>query len=161
MSRSPFLTAGSMHTETLVLGLGNPLLQDDRVGIRAVELLREQQVPVPTEVLFTVGFEVVAKVMDRERVIIVDASTTGKAPGTIAEVSVEDIFASHTLRNSHAMTLGTTLQTGYTLFPDRMPKDIKILLIEADDIDHFSDQCTPDVDRAVHEVVGRIRGFLA
>jgi hydrogenase maturation protease len=150
-----------MHTETLVLGLGNPLLQDDRVGIRAVELLREQQVPVPTEVLFTVGFEVVDKVMGRKRVIIVDASTTGNVPGTITEVSVDDIFATHTLRNSHAMTLGTTLQTGYTLFPDRMPKDIKIMLIEADDIDHFSDQCTPDVEQAVHDVVRRIIGYIA
>ncbi|MBT8764438.1 hydrogenase maturation protease [Desulfohalobiaceae bacterium Ax17] len=150
-----------MKNKNLVLGIGNPLLTDDRAGIEVVEEIVREGLPVDTEILYTVGFEVIDKVLGYESVIVVDASKLGHSPGTIVQASLDDIFNTHALVNSHAITLGTTLKTGYILFPDEMPSNLRIILIEVDDIDHFSDQCTPKVKSSVHKVVKIIKDHFA
>jgi Ni,Fe-hydrogenase maturation factor len=67
----------------------------------------------------------------------------------ILEVSVDDIFSTHALVNSHAITLGTTLKTGLLCFPDEMPADIRIILIEVKEIKEFTQQMSPEVEAAV------------
>jgi len=144
----------------LVLGLGNPLLCDDRAGLEVVEEIKRVCPDIDVEVLYTVGFEVLDKVMGYKSVIVVDAARLGNPPGTIIQATLEDIFNTHSLVNSHAITLGTTLKTGYMLFPDEMPSDLKIILIEAEDISHFSDKCTPKVKSSVHKVVNIIKDYF-
>jgi hydrogenase maturation protease len=42
-----------------------------------------------------------------------------------------------------------------------MPADIRILLIEVKEIKEFTPQMSPEVERAVGEVVERIKGLVA
>ena len=149
-----------MKKTCLVVGIGNPLLRDDRVGIQVVETLISQKVPVETVVLYTVGFELIDKILGYEKVIIVDAAKFGKVSGTILEVKLEDIFTTHALINSHAITLGTTLKTGYLIFPEEMPKELKIILIEAEDMTNFGKECSPAVSQAIEKVVEKIKKDL-
>lgn len=150
-----------MKTKCVVIGIGNPYLQDDRAGVVVVEQLEKENLPCQTEVVYTVGFEVMDKVRGFERAIIVDACKLGNEPGSILEVTVDDIFTTHALVNSHAITLGTTLKTGYICFPEEMPADIRILLIEVKEIKEFTQQMSPEVEQAVVEVVERIKGLVA
>jgi len=150
-----------MKTKCVVIGIGNPYLQDDRAGVVVVERLEQEHLPCQTEVVYTVGFEVMDKVRGFERAIIVDACKLGNVPGSILDVTVDDIFTTHALINSHAITLGTTLKTGYICFPEDMPADIRILLIEVKNITEFTQQMSPEVDAAVDEVVERIKGLVA
>ena len=85
----------------------------------------------------------------------------GNEPGSILEVSMDDIFTTHALVNSHAITLGTTLKTGYICFPEEMPVDLRIILIEVKEIKEFTRQMSPEVEQAVVEVVERIKGHIA
>ncbi len=149
-----------MKKTCLVVGIGNPLLRDDRVGIQVVETLNNQQVPVETTILYTVGFELIDKILGYEKVIIIDAAKFGKLPGTILELRLEDIFTTHALINSHAITLGTTLKTGYLIFPEEMPKELKIILVEAEDTTHFGKECSPSVKQAIEKVVEKIKEDL-
>ncbi|MBM9537737.1 hydrogenase maturation protease [Desulfobulbus alkaliphilus] len=149
-----------MKTKCVVIGIGNPYLQDDRAGVVVVERLEHEHLPCQTEVVYTVGFEVMDKIRGFERAIIVDACKLGNVPGTIIEVTVDDIFTTHALVNSHAITLGTTLKTGYICFPEDMPTDIQILLIEVKDITEFTQQMSPEVEAAVGKVVERIKGLI-
>lgn len=149
-----------MKTKCVVIGIGNPYLQDDRAGVVVVEQLERDNLPCQTEVVYTVGFEVMDKVRGFERAIIVDACKLGNEPGSILEVTVDDIFTTHALVNSHAITLGTTLKTGYVCFPEEMPEDIRIILIEVKDIKEFTQQMSPEVEQAVAEVVERIRNLV-
>jgi hydrogenase maturation protease len=150
-----------MKTKCVVIGIGNPYLQDDRAGVVVVEQLEQDNLPCQTEVVYTVGFEVMDKVRGFERAIIVDACKLGNEPGSILEVTVDDIFTTHALVNSHAITLGTTLKTGYVCFPEEMPEDIRIILIEVKDIKEFTQQMSPEVEQATTEVVERIKRLIA
>jgi hydrogenase maturation protease len=150
-----------MDNKCVVVGIGNPYLQDDRAGVVIVEMLEKEGLPCRTEVVYTVGFEVMDKIRGFERAIIVDACMLGNEPGSILEVTVDDIFSTHALVNSHAITLGTTLKTGLICFPEDMPEDIRIILIEVKEIKEFTQQMSPEVDAAVLTVVDRIRTLVA
>jgi len=149
-----------MKTKWVVIGIGNPYLQDDRAGVVVAEQLEREGLACQIEVVHTVGFEVMDKVRGFERAIIVDACSLGNAPGSILEVSVDDIFTTHALVNSHAITLGATLKTGYLCFPEEMPAEIRILLIEVKEIKEFTQRMSPEVERAAAEVVERIKGMV-
>lgn len=145
----------------VVIGIGNPYLQDDRAGLAVVEMLEQGNLPCRTEIVYTVGFEVMEKIRGFQRAIIVDACMLGNQPGTIVEVGVDDIFSTCTLVNSHAITLGTSLKTGLICFPEEMPEDIRIMLIEVKEIKEFTQQMSPEVETAVIEVVRRITSQVA
>jgi hydrogenase maturation protease len=150
-----------MKTRCLVCGIGNPMLKDDRAGIEVAERIEASDLAVDTEIIYGVGFEVNDKIMGYDDVIIIDAAKIGKPPGTVTQVSVEDIFADHKLASSHAMTLGSTLKAGYQLFPDEMPGRLKIILIEAEDYFEFTRECSPSVNVAIAEVVRYITDYYS
>lgn len=146
-------------SKTLVCGIGNPMLKDDRAGIEVAEQIEKMNLDVDVEIIYGVGFEVNDKVMGYDTVYIIDAAKMGHPAGTILEVSVEDIFYDHKLASSHAVTLGSTLKIGYELFEDEMPKDITIFLIEAEDYFEFTKICTPAVAKAIDKVIDRIVNY--
>jgi hydrogenase maturation protease len=148
-----------MKKRFLVCGIGNPMLKDDRAGIEVAERIEASGLEVDVEIIFGVGFEVNDKIMGYEDVIIVDAAKIGKPAGTIHQVSVDDIFSDHQLASSHAVTLGSTLKVGYELFPEEMPGQLKIILIEAEDYFEFTRQCSSSVSAAIDEVVRLIVNY--
>jgi hydrogenase maturation protease len=145
-----------MAGNSLVCGIGNPMLKDDRAGIEVAERIAGSGLAVDTEIIYGVGFEVNDKLMGYEDVIIVDAAKIGHPPGTITEVTIDQIFADHNLVTSHAVTLGSTLKIGYELFPVEMPKRLRIFLIEAEDYFEFTRKCSPAVEEAIGKVVDLI-----
>lgn len=150
-----------MKNKFLVCGIGNPMLKDDRAGIEVAERIERSSLQVDTEVIYGVGFEVNDKIMGYDDVIIIDAAKVGKPPGTVTEVSVDDIFSDHNLASSHAVTLGSTLKVGYQLFPEEMPLHLKIVLIEAEDYFEFTRECSASVNKAISEVVERIHDYYS
>ncbi|NCC24164.1 MAG: hydrogenase maturation protease [Deltaproteobacteria bacterium] len=142
---------------TVVVGIGNPLLKDDRAGIEVAERVEALGLPVTVEVLHTVGFEAMDKVMGFDRAFVVDACQLGHPPGTVLDLRLDDIFSDGLLSGSHAATLGGTLKAGQELFPGEMPMDLRIILIEIEDASEFCPACTPAVQAAVERVVEMIR----
>lgn len=145
-----------MKHSTLVCGIGNPMLKDDRAGIEVAERIERAGLAVDVEIIYGVGFEVNDKIMGYQTAIIIDAAKMGYSPGTILEVSVDEIFSNHQLASSHAVTLGSTLKVGYQLFADEMPTTLSVFLIEAEDYFEFTNKCSPSVALAIDEVVRRI-----
>jgi len=150
-----------MKTNSLVCGIGNPMLKDDRAGIEVAERIANTNLPVDTEIIYGVGFEINDKLMGYDDVIVVDAAKIGYKPGTITEVTIDQIFTDHNLTTSHAVTLGSTLKIGYELFPTEMPKSLRILLIEAEDYFEFTRVCSPAVEEAIGKVVEMIKEHFA
>lgn len=149
-----------MANRRLVCGIGNPMLKDDRAGIEVAERIEASGLPVDTEIIYGVGFEVNDKIMGYDDVVIVDAAKMGHPPGTILDVSVDDIFSDHQLASSHAVTLGSTLKIGYQLFPEEMPKKLRICLIEAEDYFEFTRDCSPSVKGAIEALVKRLTAYF-
>ncbi|HID65956.1 MAG TPA: hydrogenase maturation protease [Aquificaceae bacterium] len=62
--------------KVIVVGIGNPIMGDDSVGIRVVEELKKE-VEVDTAILTTTTFEVLDKIMGYDKAIIVDGIKSG------------------------------------------------------------------------------------
>jgi hydrogenase maturation protease len=79
--------------ETLVIGVGNPLRGDDGVGARVAEVLAEQELPGDVEVVDggIQGLGIVSLMEGRRRVILVDATDLGRAPGSIVRFTLEEV----------------------------------------------------------------------
>ncbi len=142
---------------TIVLGIGNPVLKDDSVGIKVAQYFEGR---VDTEILMTTDFKILDKILGYERAIIVDGVRLGKEPGTVLEFDVEDLFFTYTFSGTHNLSLPTTLKIGYQLFGNEMPRDIKIIAIEVQDVTTFSRECTPAVQRAIPKAVQRVKRYL-
>jgi len=75
-----------MTAQTLVLGMGNTLLQDDGAGVHVVRRLRTQTGEMPgVEFLDagTLSFTLAAAVEEADRLIVIDAARMGRPPGTV------------------------------------------------------------------------------
>lgn len=104
-----------MTAPVLVLGIGNLLLQDEAVGVRVIQEL-EQRYGVPPEVELldggTSGMELLDQLARREHLIVIDAVCTGDAPGTIVQLSDDEVPAFFRLRVSpHEIGLSDVLAT--------------------------------------------------
>jgi len=147
-----------MNRQWVVVGIGNPYRQDDRAGLVVIEQLEQAGLPCRTEAVYSAGFEVLDKIRGYQRAIIIDACQLGKGPGTILEVRADDdLFSAPSSVNSHALNLGATLQIGHLCFPEEMPAEISILLIEVKELQPFTQRLSPEVAAAVADVVAQIR----
>ncbi|MDA8079590.1 MAG: HyaD/HybD family hydrogenase maturation endopeptidase [Nitrospiraceae bacterium] len=98
---------------TLVLGIGNILMMDEGVGVRAVEELQRRFVfPEGVAILDggTSGLELLAHIRDRDFLIIIDAVRSGHAPGAVVRIEGDDVPAIFKVRISpHQLGLSDLL----------------------------------------------------
>jgi hydrogenase maturation protease len=141
--------------KTLVLGIGNPILSDDGVGIHVARRLKEMRpAGIVVDELAASGLELLDMVRGYERLVIVDAiQTSGGKPGDIHELVEEDFEKSVHGSSPHGINIATALALGRKLVPQEMPREVTFLGIEAEDLVNVSERLTPDVERAVDEAV--------
>lgn len=83
------MNEGFGTSPTVVIGLGNPLMGDDGLGIAALERLREQwDVPAEVELVDggTWGMNLLPVIESAGRVLLIDAITVGARPGTVVVI---------------------------------------------------------------------------
>ncbi|RJX20937.1 MAG: hydrogenase maturation protease [Ammonifex sp.] len=142
---------------TVLVGIGNPVLTDDSVGI---QIAQHFEGLVDTEILMTTDFKVLDKILGYERAIIVDGVRLGNEPGTVVEFDFKDLIFTHTFSGTHNLSLPTTLSMGYQLFGEEMPKEIKIIAVEVEDVETFGTECTPHVKAAIPRAVELVRSHV-
>jgi hydrogenase maturation protease len=142
--------------KTLVLGLGNPLLRDDNVGLRVAEEVAVRvldQPGVEVEQDYWGGLRLMERMIGYERAIVIDAICSGGRPGMVYVLSPDDIPTQRSA-SSHDVNLSTALQFG-RLAGARLPKeeDIVLVAIEAGDVHTFDQSLTPAVESAIPQAV--------
>jgi hydrogenase maturation protease len=141
--------------KALVLGIGNPILSDDGVGIKvaheAGKHLNDPQIAVCET--SAAGLSLLDSILGYDKVVIVDAIQTkeGKA-GQIYRMKPEDFSFAKRVSSPHQINLVTALELGKMLSL-AMPREITVFAVEAKDITAFSEKCTPEVEKAIPEVV--------
>ncbi len=148
---------------TLIIGLGNPLVTDDSVGLRVAAGLRArlaQRFDIAVVEDYWGGLRLMEQMVGYDRAIVVDAIRTGAPPGTIHHLSPSDTPTQRSA-SSHDMTLQTALALGRQAGL-RLPENEAILLvgIEAEDILNFGETCTPAVAAAVPRAVADVLAVL-
>lgn len=139
---------------TLVLGMGNPILSDDAVGVRlALDLHRA--LCSRTDLDFVPecsvgGLNLLDYIVDYQRVIVLDAiHTRGGIPGDLYRFDATSLRRTAHLCNIHDANFATALALGRQLGL-QLPhdEDIHIFAIEVLDDRTFSHDLSPPLARA-------------
>lgn len=155
-------TETAKKSKTLILGIGNPILRDDRIGYILVQELRSHISSPGIEFKETslAGLNLAELMVGFESAIIIDAIQSGGTPGAVYCMHPED-FHPHGVNQSdqHNTGLLQALALGKKLgWP--MPQDVTIVAIEAGDVSNFGDDLTPDVARAIPVAMEKINCLL-
>jgi len=160
-----------MDKKTLIIGLGNPILTDDGVGVKVAQEL-EKIVDLTKHPGLTIteasagGLRLMEVMLGYDRVVLIDAfylkpDTT--SPGKIHHLSLDDLRSVSPTQHStsaHDTSLVTALdaaeQMGYSI-----PHEFSIYAVEVENILDFSETPTPAVAAAIPIVVDRILAELA
>ena len=148
----------------LVLGVGNVLMRDEGVGVRAVEELQNRfQFQVNVELLDggTSGIELLRYISKKDHLVIIDAIKGGHPPGTVLRVEGEDVPARFRTRISPHQLGISDLLAAATLTGE-MPGNLVLFGIEPKRIElglGLSDEVKANFDKLINVVVEEIRGL--
>lgn len=121
----------------LILGIGNVLLTDEGVGVRAVdELQRKYFFPEEVELLDggTAGIELLSYISKREHLIIIDAMKGDLPPGSLMRVEGDEVPAVFRTRISpHQLGLSDLLAAA--ILTGELPAHMVLFGIEPESID--------------------------
>ncbi len=147
--------------KTLVVGLGNPILTDDGVGVKVAYAVEEALSPnIPEHITITEasvgGLRLMELMIGYDRVILIDAIMTqnGHDAGFIHQLSLDDlreITPTEHSASAHDTSLVTALDAGERMGL-HMPKEFNIIAIEVKNVMDFSDEPTPAVAAAIPKV---------
>ena len=145
--------------KVLILGLGNPLVTDDSVGLRVaagVRTLVADRPDVEVSEDYWGGLRLMERMAGYDAAIVIDAICTGAPPGTIHRLRVDSIPTQRSA-STHDVNLPTALALGRQAGV-ALPGDEEIVLvgIEADDILSFGEECTPAVRAAIAPAVREV-----
>ncbi len=155
---------------TILIGLGNPILTDDGVGVKvacAVEArLNGDRPPNLTITEASVGGLRLMELLEGyDRAIIVDAIQTrgGNPPGTIYTLTLDDLRRISPTQHSasaHDTSLITALAAGRHLGM-HLPREIVIFAVEVENVLDFGEQPTPAVAAAIPRVVEMVLSVVS
>ncbi|MGB5595514.1 MAG: hydrogenase maturation protease [Crocosphaera sp.] len=141
-----------------VIGCGNLNRCDDAVGVIIAQKLQEifKKNALSKVHIYdcgTAGMEVMFQARGSQKLIIVDACSTGSQPGTIYKVPGEELealpepsYSLHDFRWDHA------LAAGRKIFKDDFPDDVTVYLIEAENLG-LGLEISPSLQPAVIQVI--------
>jgi hydrogenase maturation protease len=162
--------------KTLVLGLGNPILTDDGVGVKVAEAVREA---LPPDALIDVseasvgGLGLMERVLGYDRVILIDAlhnpvekpgvgqhpsASLGRNPGATHRMTLDDlrdISPTQHSASAHDTSLVTALEMGERIGLS-LPREFIIYAIEVENIIDFGEEPTPAVAQAIPKVTAAV-----
>lgn len=149
----------------LILGVGNPILSDDRAGLLVAEKLASTPLDSPNcavslDTATEGGLEFLEKLEDFDKAIIIDAMVSGSLEvGEIRELQLEDLQQTSNLLSSHGISLKTAVEFGRNLGL-KMPSAIRIYGIEVSDNLTVSEEINPRIEEATDNVANLIRELL-
>jgi len=148
--------------DILVLGIGNVLLTDEGIGVRALnELERRYTFPDNVELLDggTAGIELLRHIRKRDYLIIIDAMLWDKKPGSVGRVEGNDVPAAFRTRISpHQLGLSDLLAAA--MLTDELPKNLVLFGVEPESVDiglDLTDAVEASLDKLMGAVVDELR----
>jgi len=147
-------------TSTVVIGLGNPILRDDAVGLHVARAFADELGDtdgIDVKELHAGGIRVLDAIDGYDNAVIVDAMCTGGLePGCVRELDLTDLGTVRNLSSMHDTNLPTALALGEMLGM-QMPATVTVFGIEAVDVENFGETLSEGVERSVSEAVRLIK----
>ena len=140
--------------KTLLVGMGNPYLSDDAVGIRLVRDFRQRLGRIPNldvmEECSMGGLTFLDLLDGFRRLIVVDSiRTKGGIPGRWYRFTAERLRETMNISNIHDVNFATALELGHRMGM-KIPaeRETHIFAVEIIDNYTFGEQLTDEIERA-------------
>ena len=151
----------STAVRTVVIGLGNPLMGDDGVGLAALERLQDDWQLDDDVTLVdggTWGLSLLPVIEDAERLVLVDAIAAHAAPGEIIELTRErlPIYLSRKL-SPHQVDMRDALAVAE--LRGHLPNDIVAIGVQPAVVElgtELSPDVAPRLDALVRTIISRL-----
>ena len=146
--------------KTIVLGVGNPILGDDGVGLHILKEAKEKikRPDITFSEAYTGGMNLLDLIMNHDRALLIDAvKMKDKKPGEIAFFDLKNMSSFHS-HNPHDVTLPEAIKLARHLGDKRIPDDIKLLGINLDKTPtEFSEELSPEISKIIPKAVDMIK----
>jgi hydrogenase maturation protease len=136
----------------LVIGIGTTMRGDDAAGLRVAE-----RIGLSEDVVVHDGepASLIAVWSGRDRVVLVDAVTSGRPAGSIIEMDVSrSALPSGLCHSTHALGVSEAVELARAI--GKLPPGVTLIGIEGRDYS-FGTGMSAEVERAVDEVVARLQ----
>lgn len=131
--------------KTLIIGIGNPILTDDRVGIGIARKLKEEKPGLEVIETSETGIALLDFVVGYNKIIIIDSIKTEKGkPGDLYKLKLENLKPAKDVSSSHGLGIATAFKLGQKLGYN-IPRYTSIYAVEIKDNTTFGEKCTPEV----------------
>ncbi len=150
---------------TVVLGLGNPVLSDDAVGLCVAVALRQlmESDPVDGVTVLTstrAGFELIDLLAGTGTAIIVDCLDVPDAqPGRVRRLDLQHVAGAARLVGGHDLGVAAAFQLAAEMGIS-MPDSVEIYGVEAAETRCFSERLTPTVEAAAAKLARHLHARL-
>lgn len=137
--------------KTLILGLGNPILRDDGVGIKVAKEIGRRLASSHIEVreASIAGLDLLELIQGYPKVVLIDSIQIKRGvPGEIFRLDLDDLRPTIRLSSPHDVNFATAIELGKKLGLN-LPQEIRIYAIQVEDISHFDENCSPLVEKAI------------
>lgn len=146
----------------LILGVGNIILSDEAVGVRAVEaLISAYDLPLGVQALDggTSSMEMLDEIANLDLLVVVDALKAGKPQGTLLRLAGDEVPVFFRQKLSpHQIGLSDVLAS--LEFAGCRPKDMVVIGVEAENFS-LGLEMTPLIAARVPELVTMVVAELA
>jgi hydrogenase maturation protease len=138
-------------TKTIVVGVGNPILGDDGVGIHIVNTIRQQinNQNATLEIAYTGGMNLLDIIRGYDKVILVDAvHHEGRKTGEVQRYFLSELPTVHS-SNPHDVSLPEAIRFAQQLGETNLPKKIIVIGVIVQSSLDFGEQLSSEVAAAV------------
>jgi len=151
----------------VVLGIGNPILGDDGVGPRAVEMLREEigdrlrrrgDADVELKEVCSGNLGAMEELIGCDEAIIIDSISAGPAirEGEVLELTPDALIGHGPPLNAHMADFASSYELYRSVFKGEMPARVRIYAIAIKGDLRFSDRLSREAEDAARRVASKI-----
>jgi hydrogenase maturation protease len=144
--------------KTLILGLGNDILTDDRIGSQLVRDLSQfiESSSIDFGTACCGGLEIMEYIKGYEKVVFIDSIRTRQGkPGDVYYFMLSDFHETSHLSNLHDINFLAAIKLGNTLEMD-LPSDLHIIAVEIIEDMEFSEEFTPQLKEKYPEILKEV-----
>lgn len=144
----------------LILGMGNILLGDEGVGVRAVEYMEKQQLPDNVDLLDggTGGFTLLPEIQKYDKVILIDATLDENPIGTIRVIQPKFSKDFPKAMSTHDIGLKDLIESASIM--GTLPP-LHLIVVTIKDIQPMDLSLSEEIEKVLPEVYAKVFKILA
>ncbi len=142
----------------MIVGLGNPILSDDAVGLLILDQLKKKY--EGTGPVFqrasSGGLALVDLVTGFDEAVLIDSILTGSyPPGTLLMLTPEDFSETRHISNMHDINFATAVKIGESMGV-KLPAKFTIYAVEVKEVLEFGENLTKEVSDNIEKIIQEI-----